>query len=285
MATAASRLSSVRGRAALLGGAVLAAAAVVAGISLVRDGDDETDARREAVSAYIVELNTAQQASIVELDRVSSTYRRLRVAERADPAQLRRVEDAEASLRRVRARLAALPAPPEAARLRRELLRLVDLQVGLAEEVAGMVRYLPLQAEQSQRLAAAARKLQAGLEGSPPGAGQRAAFTAFRGELLATIAALERAAAPEVLEPSRTEEIERLRTLAALAQRLGAALDDGDAAEIERLFPQFVRSSTPAGTTKAERDAVVAFNRRIARIADVREAIAREQERLDLALR
>lgn len=265
---------------------MLGLAAAAAGFALTRGGDDDaTEERREAVAAYIARVNTVQQAAILELERVSATYRQLRLSGRPDPVQRRRVEAAETSLRELRARLSALSPPPEAARLRRELLQLVDLQVVLAEEVAGMVRYLPVEAAQNRRLAAATERLRDALERADTGAAQRDAFTAFRRVLLDAAAALDEAAAPDVLEPSRTGEVARLRKLASLAQRLAAALAEAEAEDVDRLFPQFVQTSASTGTTKAERDAVIAFNRRLKQITEQRTAIVEERSRLDLALR
>lgn len=285
MATAASRLSSAWARVALAA-TVLALAAGGAGFVLTRDeGDDETEARREAVVAYIVQVNTAQQASILELERVSRTYRELRLSERATPAERRRVEEAESSLRQLRARLSELAAPPEAATLRRQLLDLVDVQIVLAEEVGGMVRYLPVQAAQNRRLSTATDRLRAALGEAETGSAQREAFTAFRVALLEAAEVLGQADAPDVLEPARKGEVERLQHLASLAGRLAAALGEGKAEDVDRLLAQFVQTSAAAGTTKAERDAVVAFNRRVKSIAQLRAALVEERSRLDIALR
>lgn len=285
MRIAASRPSSFSRRAALAG-VVLAAAAVAAGFALTRDdGDDETAQRRAAISGYIADVNMTQQASILELERVSTAYRELKLGPKVDDEQRRRVEDAEASLRSLRGRLAALETPPEARALRRELLELVDLQIVLATEVAGMVRYLPVQAAEGRRLASATDTLRKRLEDATTGEGQRDAFVVFRRALLESAKALRAARAPEVLEPSRTGEIERLERLAALAQELGGALEDSDTEDVDRLFPRFVQTSASTGTTRAERAAVVAFNARLKRIADERADVVAERSRLDLSLR
>lgn len=285
MRIAAFRPSSFSRR-AVLAAAVLAAAAAGAGFALARDEDeDETAVRRDAVRAYIADVNMTQQASILELERVSTAYRELKLGPKVDEKQRRRVEDAEASLRLLRGRLAALETPPEARALRRELLELVDLQIVLAAEVAGMVRYLPVQAAEGRRLASATDTLRERLEDATTGEGQRDAFVVYRRVLLASAKALRAASAPEVLEPSRTGEIERLERLAALAQELGEALEGSDTEDVDRLFPQFVQTSASTGTTKAERAAVVAFNARLKRISDERAEVVAERSRLDLSLR
>jgi hypothetical protein len=262
---------------------LLLASAIVAGRSLLRD-DDGSDERRAAVADYIRKVNTSQQAVVLELEQVNKAYRELQLRAKPVPGQLKRVEAAERSLVNLRARLARLPVPRDAARLHSELLRLVELQVAFAHEVVGMVRYLPLQAEEHRKLAAATDRLRAALEGATAGATQRTAFEAYRRAVRAVIGRLERASAPPVLEPSRTGEIERLERLDTLAARLGRALDEQRVEEIDPLFAEFVRASADTGTTQAERQAVIAYNRRLAAITDQRTAVSAERTRLDAVL-
>jgi len=265
---------------------VLALAAVAAVLLLARDDDDgEIEQRRAAVSAYIVEVNTTQQALIVQLAQVSRAYRQLQLRERPVPGQLERVEAAEETLRRLRSRLAALDAPPEARALRVGLLELIDLQADLAAEVAGMVRYLPVQAAENRKLAAATETLRDALTDAKTGAAQREAFDVFRAALDSSAQTLEMASAPAVLEPSRTGEVKRLTRLATLARQIGQALENAEAEDVDRLFPQFVQTSASTGTTRAERDAVIAFNKKLAAVADQRAEVVRERARIDLNLR
>jgi len=285
METAASRLFSSWARTALAG-AVLALAAVAAAVLLLGRGEgDGTEARRAAVSAYIVEINTTQQALILELERVSLAYRQLQLKAEDIPGQLAKVEAAEATLRRLRSRLEQLRAPAEARKLRAQLLELVDLQAALAAEVAGMVRYLPVQAAENDRLAAATKVLRDALAEAKSGLSQRQAFDDYGAVLRASVRRLERASAPAVLEPSRTGEVARLQKLAALSRQLGGALEEQRAEDVDRLFPRFVQTSASTGTTRAERQAVIVFNRRLVAIGKQRTAVAAERTRLDLALR
>jgi hypothetical protein len=264
---------------------VLAIAVGAAVVLFVRDGADDTARRRDAVSAYIVSVNTTQQTLILELERVSLAYRELRLGEKADPKQLAQVEEAEQTMGRLRGRLAALQAPAEARKLRRLILQLVDLQSELAAEVAGMARYIPRQAAENRKLAAATATLRDELATAKTGATQREAFETYRAALLASVRRLDEAPAPAVLEPARTGEVKRLARLAALAAGLGKALQDQAAEDVDRLFPRFVQTSTATGTTRAQRDAVIAFNGRLKAIGKQRQALAAERTRLDLALR
>ena len=247
--------------------------------------DDDDGERREAVSAYIVEVNTTQQALILQLERVSTAYRKLQLTPDRAPGQLEQVEEAEQTLRELRARLAALVAPAEARNLRSRVLRLVDIQVALAHEVAGMVRYLPVQSREARNVANATERLRDGLSASDTVAAQRQVFAAFEDALRPSVRRLEAASAPDVLEPSRRDEIQRLSRLLAVSKDLRAALERQQAEQIDNLFARFAQTSASVGTTKAERQAVIAFNKRLKEISKQRTAIAAERTRLDLELR
>lgn len=264
-------------------GALLLASAIVAGAALFRD-DDAADERRAAVAAYIIQVNTTQQALVVELERVNIAYRELELKADPVPGQLSRVEAAKRSLEKLRARFAALRVPPEAAKLHRQLLRLVALQIAFAGEVAGMVGYLPVQAAESRKVVAATERLRGELQKAAGGEAQRGAFETYRQVIRAVVRRLEQASAPAVLEPARTGEIARLKKLDALAAQVGHALEQQRVQDIDRLFAGFVRESAGTGTTPAEREAVIAYNRRVAAISDQRTAVNAERVRLDLEL-
>ena len=126
-------------------------------------------------------------------------------------------------------------------------------------------------------------RLRLGAEGSA--AEQRVAFAAYDRALLRAVGGLDAAEAPPVLEPTRTREVARLRELGDLSRRLAAALAAQRAAEVDRLFRRFLVVNASTGTTRAERDAVVAYNRRVAAISKQQKAVSLERVRLDLALR
>ena len=271
-------------RRALAAAALLAVGGLVVLILLERH-DSEGDARRDAVAGYIVDVNRTQQALVLELDRVSSAYRQLRLVAKPDPRQLSRLQAAEATLQTLRGGFASVAAPPEAAKLRTELLELVDLQIAVAREVAGVARYLPLQSAESRRLAAATGRLRSRLDKSATVPEQRAAFRSYRADLLGVVSVLEELSAPQVLEPTRRAQIVRVERLAALARQFATALERQDAREIDRVYRLFVQTSGTTGATRAERSAVVAFNRRLAAIVEQRSVVNAERIRIDRALR
>lgn len=269
---------------ALAGAVVLLTAALIA-VALVRDDADPVAERRAVVTRYLAEVNMTQQTLAAELQRVQEAYRGLRLTGRPEPGRREQVGVAVATLVDLRARVAALPSPPEADRLRALLLRLVDLQIGLAREVAGMATYLPAQGRVSRLLTAATNRLLEKLRAASTAGAQREAFGEYRRALDQVLAMLRSTTAPQVLAPVRTGELARLRRLRGLVGRIDRALEAGKPAEIDLLFRRFVQTSTDTGTTPARRRAVVAFNRRIGAITAERAKIAAEVRRLDIELR
>ena len=279
-----SRLSSWFARAALAAG-VVAIAVLAVVLLLDRRGNDETDERRAAVSAYIVEVNTTQQVLIVKLEQASSAYRNLSFDGGGNRQQLERVQGVEVTLKTLRSRFSMLQPPAEAGKLHAELLRLVDLQIAFAQELAEMARFLPIQAGENRSLAAATERLRRALTRDATAREQQDAFQQYGDVVEAVAARLQAVSAPPVLEPARTTEIARLDRLAGLAGQVVKALERQDADAIDRLSRTFVQVAGTTGSTRAERQAVIAFNRRLAAIGDQRTAVNAERNRVDVAAR
>lgn len=285
-ATAASRLSRSSVRFLVAGAIVVVGLAVAGGVVWAKSrGDDDTAERRAAITQYIAGVNMTQQELVVELVAVNDSYRDLRLTPAALPKQIERLERAEATLASLRAEVDRLEPPPEARTLHRELVALLDLQVAFAAEVAGMATYLLAEVAEQRKVAAATRSLSKALTDAGTAEGQKAAFGRYARALEGAVATLEEASAPAVLEPSRTGELARLERLVSLSRKLGASLSGGEARKVDDLFRRFAQTTADTGTTKAERQAVVAFNRRLRAIADQRAKVTQERARLDRAVR
>lgn len=278
MATAASRSSSFWVKAAVV--AVLAAACAFVAVRTAWSDDEAESADRAAVREYIVSLNTTQQAFALELDAVNDAYGTLRLGARQPAGQEAKLERAERALRSLRSRLAALPAPRSAGALRAEVLELADLHVAFAAEVAALAGYVSFQAAEGSALVAATDRLERGLEDAATGAAQRERFTEYAARIRTLAGRLAAADAPDVLEPGRSRQVERLRELARISSELGTALEAGDAERANALFEEFGDASATAGTTKADQAAVRAYNARIAAIVEQRAAVEAERRKL-----
>lgn len=264
----------------------MVALAVAAGVVYLqgREGDDAAE-RRAAVRSYIARVNMTQQELAVELVSVNEAYGTLKLQPATLPAQIERLDEAEATLAALTARVRALRPPADAATLHRELVALLGLQVEFAAEVTALARYLLVEVSVQRKLAVHTRRLSAALTESETAAGQGAALDRYARALSSVVTALEGATAPPVVEPSRIRELARAKRLVALSGKLGASLTGGEAQQVDRLFRSFAQATADTGTTRAERGAVIAFNRRSRVIADKRAAVNRERARLDRAVR
>jgi hypothetical protein len=281
---AASRLSSSWAKALAAAGVLALAAGVAAGVVLLRGDDGAKAGRHAAVAQYIVEVNKTQQTSILELEQVNDVYRKLRIQAKPTPGQLARLEASTGTLAKLRGDIGSLAAPPEAATLRAELLKLLDVQIAIAGEVTELVRYLPLETTAQRQFAAATLRLRRDVAAAKTAADQDAAFTGFRAAILPIAARLARAEAPAVVEPSRVAEVARLRALVKIAEQIRLALVERRVKDVEALFAHFARTSGSTGTTPAERAAIVAFNRRLATIVEQRQRLSKERVRLEREL-
>ena len=113
-------------RTAALGLAAAGAVTAAVVVTMTNHGSNESPQRRD-VSAYIVAVNDVQHRMGKPLTRVLTAYRDFtgHGSSARDPAP--ELADAAETLQMLRARLAALPAPVEARKLRRLLLGLVEI--------------------------------------------------------------------------------------------------------------------------------------------------------------
>ncbi len=184
------------------------------------------------------------------------------------------LQQASRRLAQLRGELAAIPAPPPAARLRRLLLELADRQIALAREVAGLQVFVPRFSAVLKGLAPATRRLQAVL--AAPGVSGTYAAVAVAYELKA--AALQRFAAtasstakalraihpPAVWAPAYKTQLASLEGMSSGATHLAQALQTGQTGSFASLMLAFDRAATLSQTVAAQRaqiDAIKAYDR------------------------
>ena len=280
---AASRRSNSSAKALWIVAGVLAAlslAVLGAGV-LLRDGED---GERDEVARYIVGVNRIQGGFASELTRVNQAYASFRVTPAALARQVAALRDAEQTLEVVTQQIKGLEVPDGAARLHDELLRLVALQSAFARELTKLAEYLPRLSDAERDLAPAGERVRRELAAATTPAGQARAFGHYAATLDRVAKSLERLSAPQVLEPARRAEIERLRGLAMLSSELKTAIDEQRAPAIRRLSADISRTTAVRGATRAERDAVIAYNDRLKAIEAQQSAVERERRRLDREL-
>ena len=239
---------------------------------------------RADVSSYIEQVNTSERQLAPDLRRVDLVYRKFKL----DPAALAKQQDdlvqAEQTIRNVRRRIAALPAPKQAAELRRRLLRTIDLEADFAHGLVEVAAALPRLAAVNEAIPPASKGLSKALKQAKAGKEQVAALTLYAKQLRGVADRVEALEAPPLLAPSFAAEVERLRTSATVISRMARAVSEGNAAEIDQLNRYLAEVGKISGATEAERDAVLAYEKRLRAIATARAAAASELRRLDREL-
>ena len=292
---------------------IAAAVAVGVAVAVTLLGRSSASPKHKAVAAYITEVDQIQQQMQVQLINTVSVYRAF--ANGAIPAKtlVPRLGQAERTLRRLQGRLAALPAPVPAKRLRRLLIQLIGSEVSTAHEVGQLAAFSPkfgvLLGEVRTAGSGLARALAAV---KPPQAhvlhgtkkqvkeaqAQFAAAAAKAAGLQADavdvydakLARIERDLrkldpAPVVLPDYRIQ----LRTLEA-SRTAGSALarelrktDRSRVAVLSRKFTLAARLAGSTGAQKAQIAAIKAYNKRVREIGTLQGAIKLELVHLQQA--
>jgi hypothetical protein len=236
---------------------------------------------RQTVGSYIEAVNTSERELAPDLRRVDLVYRKFKLDPNVLAKQRPQLEQAERTIRRVRTRVAAVEAPTEAAELRRRLLRTLDLEAAFAHELVEVSAALPRLAAVNEAIPPASKRLGRDLKQATKGSEQVLALEHYAKLLRQVADRVEALDAPPLLAPSFAAEAERLRTSATVIARLARAVSEGNSAEIDQLNRYLAEVGKITGATRAERDAVLAYEQRLRAIADARGAAAKELRRLD----
>lgn len=264
---------------------VLLAAALAATSVYGQRQEERRDARIEAVSLYIREVNAVRAGLAEELDDLGRTYRQFASGPRGLANAAPRFEATVETMERLRERLAALEPPPEARALHAEIAKLVELEAALAKEVRDLGVALPKMAKETRTLAAAGRGLLTDLRKADTVALQATAFDRYGRTLQGAVNRLSRLGRPAALGPSVESEVKRLRNLVRLAKRTRDALAAENAADAVRLSNQLAKAaSQSAVVTESQREGVEAYGRRIERIGAQKRAVERARERVAASL-
>jgi hypothetical protein len=271
-----------------------------------------SSARRNAVAGYITEVDGVQQRMRLPLTELLVAYRGFstQVPSSARPKLAR----AELTLHLLARRLAALPAPPAAARLRVLLLDLVRREAGLAHELDTLAAFIPrfrvLAAEATVANSALARRLAAAappkshvVRGTAKKVAQaRAAFAAAATSAAAkqadAVETYDRAVAhvtrklellepPAVLAPAYRAEVRMLRATDAAGAALARELRTQNRAQVPKLSRALAEAARLSGTVAAQRAeiaAVQAYNASVRAIGVSQSRVQAEVARLQRTL-
>lgn len=289
----------------------LAAAAAVAAavvVTVYNHGSSGSPERR-AVTAYIQRVNAIQTTMHAPLAQVMLAYRDFTGGGvRAPKRDIRReLTAAAATMAKLNRRLAAVPAPPEARKLRTKLLALVAAQAAVTREVGGLASFSPSFGRELRRANRANAVLGAALRQIPvprthrirgtkaqilnaqreyrararvAASAQADAIDAYDASLGRVIARLGALRPPQVLEPGYEAQLRAFRATRAAGARLAAGLRSNRQTDLSRLGRSFVASSRIAESTAAQQAQIAAIKRYNARARAISNAAADVQNEL-----
>ena len=246
------------------------------------------NARRHAVGKYVDSVNAIQQDLRLPLARVQFAYRQFGRPGFSSTQERPQLWAAVRSLQQLHDRLVALDAPPEAAALDRDLIRLTAREASFAREIAMYADYVPRYRRTLTPLAASNKQFQKTLRQAHGPAAQVVALRAYRAGIVPVIASLERLRPPPLLAPLHTRQLDSLRRVSSLARRLAASLARQDVAQIGPLLSAFERASQSTASLAAQRAQISAarsYNQRLYAIRALAARIEKEQAALNNRLR
>jgi hypothetical protein len=300
-------------RTVVLGVAAVAAVAAAATATAINHKSNGSKQRRE-VTAYIDAVNAIENQMHKPLARVMLAYRDFAAARSGGRQSVSELAAAAPTLVRLDRRLAALPAPPEAEKLRAGLVRLVGEQAAVTREVQRLAAFAPhysavlrsahaasaqlglalhavkiptphvLRGTKSQILAA---QSQYTAESNAAAAAQADAIDAYDRTITLVVGRLRKLQPPASLVPTYRAQLRSLRDAAAAGTRLANELRKPDRARVPALGRRFTIASREAGTLVVQRRAIAAiraYNARARAISSSSADVERELARLQANL-
>lgn len=288
----------------------IAAAAVLLTLVVAALAGRGSSPARSEIAAYIEAVNRVERQMAPSLSRTAKAQRELATKGSIGAKARAGLLDSERTLRTLRRRVAALPAPERAARLRALLLELLDAEAATAREVAALARFAPSYQAVLRELQAARTRLSRALaavrapeprtlrgtraqvaaaqaafeaESARAAAAQADAIGAYLGALAPLEARLRALVPPAVMRPAWLAEIRMLAGTRAAGKALAEELRKPARPRVSVLARDFAAASRTAGSVRAQRAqaaAIQAYNRRVRRIGALQSRLRDELARL-----
>jgi hypothetical protein len=236
--------------------------------------------RRDAVNAYFDRVDKAELPMLNQRAVMNQAFRNFSMA--GNPAaEVTALRRARATILATEARVAAIAPPSDARKIHAELLALLHREASLTGELVLASGYSPQLARIVRPLTPAGVALARDLRHAKGWNAQAAAFAVYRGAIAPVLAQLEALRAPPVLAPALAGEIAVLRRRVALSTTVESALKRKDAkAANVAIQALFAFGSDAVRARRDEIAAAKAYNARIAQIAILTAAIAKERQKL-----
>lgn len=246
--------------------------------------------KHEAVADYITRVDDVEQGMagpLQEVTRVNQSFARAQ----ADPKVAVKLETSERTMERLRSRLAKLSPPAEAQHLHALLLRLVDREVALTQQMRLLSGFVgpyqsalkPMQAASAtlkKELAAKATGTAATKALDAHKADELVSFAQTVGGVIVTVRALS---PPAVWKPAWSDQLVSLEQLRVSALALAAGIHANDAASIAKLLENFDRAAIANQTIAAQKReiaAVKAYSAQLQQLVQLAKSVQLERARL-----
>lgn len=277
---------------------IVTAAITVAAAALLAACGSATQHAGQRIAGYLRSVNAVERQLAKPLATVSRASAQIGTATgsaakvKGVGGETRALNSAHSAIIALRARLAALPAPSQAATLRTLLLSLADGQARLTAQTTRLVAYLPAFSADMHPLSAELLRMERALAVNQASgsqavqavyAGKAAALRAFAASATRIDARLGRLEPPPVARPEFTAERRSLSGMAAAARRLAAALAVQQTTGLSGLLSAFDKAASSASTaavTRAQAAAVRRYDRQVQALTTLENKADTERARL-----
>jgi hypothetical protein len=293
---------------------VAAAGAVAAAVLVTVVNGSHGSPKRNAVASYINSVDGVQQQMRLPLTRVLAAYHDFTRPGASPKKSAQELTRARRTLAKLRIRIAAVEAPPQAQRLHRLMLALVHQEAAVTAEVqqlaaftpryrAAVAAYQAAGADFARALAAVKTPKQHRLRGTRAqilkaqrvyttaavaAAGAQAdAVDAYDAALAPVLAAFRRLHPPKALAPAAAAQIRALQATRTAGARLSTGLRSTNRAKVPALGRAFTlasRVSQSVASQRAEIGAIKAYNARARAITAAAGRVRAEVARLERTL-
>jgi hypothetical protein len=294
---------------------VAAAGAVAAAVVVsVAGGGKSTSPAHDAVAGYIKDVDRTEQQMQAPMTRALTAFRTFSAHGARTPSEGAQLATAESTLRRLRSRIAAMSAPPQATRLRTRIVALMDAEIAVAQEIAGLAQFMPrfttfvAQSRHASTVLAKAlaavkvptahrlrgtRKQIAKAQAAFAAASQKAAVQqadavdAYDNAVASAVRGLRRLRPPAVMAPAYGSQLRALVASRVAGMSLSRELRKNVRAHVAVLARKFTVATRSAGTVEAQRAqiaAVKAYNTSVQAISELSRRVQDEVARLQRTL-
>ena len=249
-------------------------------------GHAPSHASRDAVRGYISHVNAIELALHKQVEAVSDatvTFSKARDMRVATAALAR----AQRTFHRLHVRLERVTPPASARRLHRLLLALIAREESLAGELRTLSVFGPSFADALRPLAAANTSARTTLKSATDPVSVAAALHRYRAAVAAAAARVRTLRPPAVERPQYDAQLQRLTGLESTLGQLERAVRARDrtaVARAEHALSVVSVSSDTRARQRAQRDAVLTYNARVASVDALAMRVQRERDRLQRAL-